>query len=188
MTEDVTALRAALRLLRQPLLIASMRTERLPGGVRTILQVLAGDSDVLTSASATCDRKEKEIGEACHFFAEQILLFPGADHFRALGADVGESAPELRRNMALLMQWLHPDHAQGDQRAALIGRVTAAWEHLKVNERRVAYAESLRTSQQTKRRARQGSGPRPPARVRLLRSDGGGEPLLRRLLRFLSLR
>ena len=49
------------------------------------------------------------VREASAFFIEQILLGPDADSYRVLGADRNAAAAELRRNMALLLRWLHPD-------------------------------------------------------------------------------
>jgi hypothetical protein len=39
---------------------------------------------------------------------------------------------ELRRNMALLLRWLHPDLAE---RSIFIGRVAAAWNNFKGHKR-----------------------------------------------------
>ena len=46
---------------------------------------------------------------AATFFIEQILFAPHADSYRVLGASPQASASELRRNVALLLRWLHPD-------------------------------------------------------------------------------
>ena len=68
----------------------------------------------------------RTVRKAAAFFIEQILLYPEADSYRVLGAERNAAAGELRRNMALLLRWLHPDldrHGTAD----FVGRVTGAW-------------------------------------------------------------
>ena len=62
---------------------------------------------------AGTNRSEHSLREAAAFYIEQILLHPDADHYRVLGAQPDASTAELRRNMALLIRWLHPDHKNG---------------------------------------------------------------------------
>jgi len=84
--------------------------------------------------------------EAAAFFIEQILLYPEADNYRVLGATPDAAAAELRRNMAWLMAWLHPDRAPKTERSVLVARVTRAWNDLKTADRRAAYDEAQRRS------------------------------------------
>ena len=49
------------------------------------------------------------------------------------------SHSELRRNMTLLLQWLHPDLDRREARSVFAARVTRAWNDLKTPERRAAY-------------------------------------------------
>src|SRR5262249_32076942 len=81
---------------------------------------------------------------AATFFIEQILFAPDADSYRVLGAEPQASPAELRRNLALLLRWLHPDLDPRGERSVFIGRVTAAWNNLKTPEKRAAYDELRR--------------------------------------------
>jgi hypothetical protein len=86
---------------------------------------------------------------ATGFFIEQVLLYPGGDSYRILGSDRGTPLAELRRNMALIMRWLHPDLAPDASSSNLLdkslfaSRITQAWETVKTDERRTAYNRSL---------------------------------------------
>jgi len=89
------------------------------------------------------DRTRSLVQSAATFFIEQVLFAPDADAYRVLGANPQASAGELRRNVALLLRWLHPDLDPRGQRAIFVGRVTAAWNDLKTPDRRTAYDQSL---------------------------------------------
>ena len=72
------------------------------------------------------------------------MFYPEADSYRVLGATAEASKSELRRNMALLLRWLHPDHDPQGARSVFANRVTRAWNDLKTQERRAAYDRSRR--------------------------------------------
>ncbi|HET7447654.1 MAG TPA: hypothetical protein VFJ49_07050, partial [Methyloceanibacter sp.] len=80
-----------------------------------------------------------EVERAARFFIEQVLFHPQADSYRVLGARPQASTGELRRNMALLLRWVHPDHDQGE-RSIFARRVMRAWNDLKTDEQRAAYS------------------------------------------------
>ncbi len=101
--------------------------------------IAAGDETALSEAKKATNRSEQSLREAAAFYIEQILLHPDADHYRVLGAQPDASIAELRRNMALLIRWLHPDHKNGSDRTVFVGRVTRAWNELKSETRRAAY-------------------------------------------------
>jgi DnaJ-class molecular chaperone len=116
-------------------------------------------------------RPRDVVREAAAFFIEQVLLHPGADSYRVLGARPDAPNGELRRNMALLLKWLHPDSDRQGQRSVFATRVTRAWNDLKTPERRAAYDRSQRISMAEKsflrkkstargQSNRQGSNPR----------------------------
>jgi DnaJ-class molecular chaperone len=63
-----------------------------------------------------------------------------------LGTGPQASPGELRRNVALLLRWLHPDLDPHGELSVFIGRVTAAWNDLKTPERRMAYDDLQRRS------------------------------------------
>jgi curved DNA-binding protein CbpA len=58
---------------------------------------------------------------------------------------------ELRRNMALLLRWLHPDRTQNGGHSVFVQRVTRAWNDLKSDERRATYdrGRRLRSAEST---------------------------------------
>lgn len=136
---ETAAVRVAIDLVHVPSRVRSLRTEPLPGGVLTVLRIAAGEEDAEVAAAETLDRPRELVREACAFFVEQILLAPDADSYRVLGADREATAADLRRNMALLLKWLHPDLNDTGLRSVLAHRVTEAWETLKTPERRADY-------------------------------------------------
>jgi hypothetical protein len=139
-TGDWAALQLALDLHRDPWGARLVRQQPLPGGMRVLLSVAAGDDTASEAAAAArLGRPAPSVREAATFFIEQILLAPGTDSYRALGAGPAASTAELRQNMALLMRWLHPDVAREAERAVFAQRIAAAWNTLKTPERRAAY-------------------------------------------------
>lgn len=134
-----TALRVALDLRNVPSRVRHVRNKPLPDGVVLLLQIAAGDQRAEQKALALVDRPLPEIRDAAGFFIEQILFAPEADSYRVLGVTPSASMTDLRRNMALLIRWLHPDMDNCRERCVFVGRVTAAWEDLKTHEKRAAY-------------------------------------------------
>lgn len=166
---ETAAVRVAIDLVHVPSRVRSLRTEPLPGGVLTVLRIAAGEEDAEVAAAETLDRPRELVREACAFFVEQILLAPDADSYRVLGADREATAADLRRNMALLLKWLHPDLNDTGLRSVLAHRVTEAWETLKTPERRADYDRARpdarrRASRQRRRRAKPAwRAPHPPS-------------------------
>jgi hypothetical protein len=144
MTGESAALRIALDLVRVPWRVRFLKAERLPQGVPLLLRIAAGDREAEAEAAALSDRSVDAVREAAAFFIEQILLCPEADSYRVLGTSADADSGELRRNMALLTRWLHPDVDRHGERAIFVGRVTKAWNDLKTPERRAAYDERKR--------------------------------------------
>jgi hypothetical protein len=141
---EATALKLAIDLLHVPSRVRPMRSAALPGDVLTLLEIAAGDADAARRASEASGRTPEAVRNAAAFFIEQILLAPGADSYRVLGGNALTSSSELRRNMALLMRWLHPDmeHNGTGDRSIFAARITLAWENLKTAERRADYDAS----------------------------------------------
>ena len=143
------ALVAAISMLERPHAAKLARASRLPEGVTFLLEIAAGEAQALTRASQLTGRTEATLQKAAGFFIEQVLLFPGGDSYRILGSDGGTSLRELRRNMALIMRWLHPDVASEASSSSVLNRslfasrITQAWETVKTDERRSAYNSSL---------------------------------------------
>src|SRR5262249_781207 len=122
-----------------------LRSVPLPKGVEMLLRIAAEDSEAERAAVALTGRSHQVIREAAAFFIEQIMFAPDADSYRVLGADPQATASELRRNVALLLRWLHPDRGhRGEERSIFVGRITRAWNDLKTPERRAAYDKSRR--------------------------------------------
>lgn len=141
--DHVGTLMMALDLLHVPSRARLIRSAPLPDGVVTLLRIANGDETLIRQAVVATGVSHAKILEAADFFIEQALLHPEADAYRVLGANPGARTTELRRNMAFLVRWLHPDHQKGD-RSVFAHRVTRAWNELKTEGRRAAYDRSRR--------------------------------------------
>jgi DnaJ domain len=143
------ALEVALTLAGRPALVRWASRMPLPPGITALLEVATGETGALGSAEMLTRRPAEALQSAAAFFIEQVLFTPAADSYRILGASRSASRGELRRHMALLIKWLHPDRfAAADtdapiDRSLFIHRVTRAWETLKTQERRAAYDRML---------------------------------------------
>jgi DnaJ-domain-containing protein 1 len=136
---DKMALQLAIDLLHVPSQVRFVRSAPLPGGISMLLRIVAGDEEAELRAAALTDRSRDIVRQAATFFIEQILLAPYTDSYRVLGASPQADAVELRRNLALLSKWLHPDRNTHNDRSIFMDRVTAAWNDLKTPERRAMY-------------------------------------------------
>ncbi|GHE79838.1 hypothetical protein GCM10019059_42860 [Camelimonas fluminis] len=137
------AIHCALNLFANPGLVRRYQQEKLPPDVHQLLLVAVGHGGARTAPTVSTGGPS-HLEEAASFFIEQILLDQQSDSFRVLGCAREASHEELRRNMALLMRWLHPDMRSPRYRSVLarevfITRVTRAWNDLKSDERRIAY-------------------------------------------------
>lgn len=103
------ALALALSLSERPSAARSAQTQPLPKGVTFILELAAGDAQAITEALKLTGRSEIDLQNAAGFFIEQVLFTPAADSYRILGSHREATFAELRRHMALIMKWLHPD-------------------------------------------------------------------------------
>jgi hypothetical protein len=137
--DESAALRAAIDLLHVPSRVRALRSTPLPHGIPFLLEVAAGDTGAEAEAVALTGRDPSVIKRAAAFYIEQILLAPDADSYRVLGATKTADSSDLRRNMALLLRWLHPDKDPHNDRSLFAARVTRAWNDLKTAERRAAY-------------------------------------------------
>jgi len=191
MMSDVTALRIAIDLVRVPSRVRGVRAAPLPQHVDTLLRIAAGDESVETEAARITGVSRQLVRKASAFFIEQILLHAGADSYRVLGVDPHASPAELRRNMALLLRWLHPDIDQNGERSMFATRVTRAWEEVKTPSRRAEHdaAEAamlknqrlIRRSRDSRFRSRGKASGKVLRRVKIRRKPG----LVLRMLRFL---
>jgi hypothetical protein len=145
MMGDATALKVAIDLVHVPSRVRVIRSNPLPEGVLMLLRIAAGDEAAECEAAELTGRSRDVVRKAAAFFIEQILLYPEADSYRVLGASPQAPSRELRRHMALLLRWLHPDMDRQGERSLFAGRVIRAWEDLKTPARRAAYDEARRT-------------------------------------------
>jgi hypothetical protein len=146
------ALAAAISMLERPHAAKLARSSRLPEGITFLLEIAAGEAPALGKAAQLTGRTEATLQKAAGFFIEQVLLSPDGDSYRILGSDRGAPLAEMRRNMALIMRWLHPDLASDASsslldRSLFASRITQAWETVKTDERRTAYNTSLAAKQ-----------------------------------------
>lgn len=133
------AVRVAVDIVQAPSRVAFVRAGALPKGIDDVLQIAAGDDAVILRVSSETGRTRERIVEAATFFIEQVMLVPEADSYRILGGTASTPTAELRRNMALLMRWLHPDSRLGQDRSVFASRISRAWDDVKTDERRTAY-------------------------------------------------
>lgn len=136
---EATALEIAVSLLHLPSRIRILRAGDLPSDLENLLRIVAGDDRALADAQRTAGVSEQTVVAAASFYIEQVLLHPDADSYRALGVNPDGTTDQLRRHMALLLRWLHPDREANVARAVFVGRVTEAWNNLKTAERRAIY-------------------------------------------------
>ncbi|MFZ1110238.1 MAG: hypothetical protein WAN43_18055 [Rhodomicrobium sp.] len=143
------ALAVALAMLERPHSVRLAQHARLPAGVTLLLEIAAGEGQAISRATRLTGRSDGTLQKAAGFFIEQVLLQPGGDSYRVLGCNRGAAICELRRNMALIMRWLHPDVAANGSsdsrmsRSVFANRITQAWASIKTEERRSAYDAAL---------------------------------------------
>jgi hypothetical protein len=157
---DHSALWMAIDLLNAPARVKMMRSAPLPSDISALLRITASDESVIWEAVRATGQPEQKIKEAAGFFIEQMLFYPGADSYRVLGVRPEATDGELRRNMSLLLRWLHPDRRRQNERSVFATRVTRAWNDLKTPERRAAYDRSRWLAQTHKSMMQKKSGTR----------------------------
>jgi hypothetical protein len=160
------ALKAALDLLRMPSQVRVMRSAPLPPGVLLLLRLAAAESEAEREAGKINKRVPDANREAAIFFIEQILLASNSDPYRVLGLDDTATTTELRRHMAFLLKWLHPDLSSDPHKARLAQRVLVAWNELKA-EKHMRGDHKDGTPKRLMRTAHSGSRPRTLRTTRL---------------------
>jgi DnaJ-class molecular chaperone len=137
--DEKAGLRLALDLLSAPSRIGHARSCELPDGVELVLRIAGQETAAIEEAAKFFDHPRDFVERAAVFFIEQVLLTPGTDSYRVLGARRDASNTELRRNFLLLLKCLHPDQARGGELSALLSRVIESWNQLKTIHRRASY-------------------------------------------------
>lgn len=158
MTTDLSALRLAIDLLHAPSRVRVARSRPLPEGMDFLLRLAARDEAAEIEAVEACGRSRDVVREAAIFFVEQVLVGPGSDSYRMLGADRQAPAAELRRNMALLLRSFHPDIERDRDRSMTAAKVIRAWDDLKTPQRRASYDCALASVDAGKSAARTSHG------------------------------
>ena len=143
--EQPTALRVAIDLFQVPSRVRHVREDALPEDMAALLRIAAGEADAVAAAVETTGRSPELLRKAATFYIEQILLAPGSDSYRVLGCTPSATSGDLRRNLALILRWLHPDVRGPSEGGVFAQRVTSAWETLKTAERRQSYDLSRRS-------------------------------------------
>lgn len=132
---DASALKAALELLRLPSQVRVARNRPLPAQTVILLRIAARDHEAERDAVRLTGQQSNACRQAAIFFIEQVLLGPDSDSLRVLGFNGPVPLHQSRRNMALLLKWLHPDTASDEPRAMMARRVIEAWNELKSHSR-----------------------------------------------------
>jgi hypothetical protein len=140
---DLAAMRMAIELLHSPARVRVARTEPLPEGVQLVLRVAAGEQEAEREAAEWTGHSSCILRQAAAFYIEHILLSAESDAYRVLGSTPYASPADLRRNLAFLLKWVHPDLQENKDRSAFLKRVTGAWEEVKTPHRRHAYDAML---------------------------------------------
>ncbi len=176
---DLEAIHAALALAKSPVSVHGARNEPLPGGMTFLLEIAAGDSQAVEEACRATGRSSETVRSAASFFVEQVLVSQGCESYRTLGADSSAPSAQLRRHMAFLLKWSHPDliagarAGKGIDRSVFANRVTQAWEQLKTEERRTVYNRAAAIQSDAKPRAHQPSKTAPHKATKSRRQRSG---------------
>ena len=140
------AIRLAIDLVQVPSRVRAARGAAMPSGMEALLRIAAGDEGAISAIASETDRSPEFLQDAASFFIEQILLAPDSDSYRVLGATSNASAADLRRNMALLFRWLHPDIVGHKDKTLFAARVASAWDDVKTAARRESYDATARST------------------------------------------
>lgn len=192
MRQARSAVSSAVELMNLPSRVRAARTQPLPPDVGLLLRLATGDGDAEREAALITERTVETNKRAAAFFIEQILLSPDADSYRILGGTSATSSEDLRRNMALLVKYLHPDIEPVGDRSIFVRRVTAAWEDLKTPDRRANYDSRTGPEARQATPLRQAGRPRQPSgdeadKMAALLAPPGVRGLWFRLLMLLSI-
>lgn len=143
--DGLAAIRTALSLLSVPPRGRQVRKSPLPSGVDTLIKI-AVDRRAAEAVAGSLQRTPGQLMDAASFFIEQILLAPGVDSYRTLGASRESSPHFLRQNFVYLCKWVHAEEREGFAGPAYLVRITQAWNNLKTPDRRMAYDKALDAS------------------------------------------
>lgn len=157
---NATALRVAIGLVPVPSRVRMLMAARLPESVPFLLRIAAGDRDATQEAAELTGKTPETVQAAAAFFIERILFAHDSDSYRIVGTRQSTPAADLRRNLVLLLNWMHADAGQNAERSIFARRVTGAWNNLMTPERHAAYdmAKKARETEHRTRRAGRSNG------------------------------
>lgn len=140
--DELAAIKTALSLLSVPSRGRQVRRSQLPSGTDMLIRI-AIDPLTAEAVSESLHRDPGQLSEAASFFIEQILLAPGGDSYRTLGASRESTSNVLRQNFVYLCKWVHAAEREGFAGPAYLVRITQAWNNLKTQDRRATYDKTL---------------------------------------------
>lgn len=111
----------------------------LPADMRLVLQAANGDLTALNIGAAEAGCPGAEVKSAAVRFVRDVLLAPGADHYRRLGTMPDAANDEIRGNYRELISLLHPDRSEHGGDPALAAAVNEAYNTLKRSAARAKY-------------------------------------------------
>jgi hypothetical protein len=126
-----SALGLAFDLLRNPTLAKGMRQAPLPHDVLRLLKIAGGSEEARRVAAEEAGRRTPDVEMAAVFYIEQVLLYPGADCYRILGASPATPPDVIRAHRNWMLRWIHPDHNGNEWERALAYRVIGAWDEIR---------------------------------------------------------
>lgn len=106
-------------------------------------KAISGRQKATTAAALGTSTDELEA--AVRFFLRQVLMAPGADHYRVLGLSHEATADEIRLHYQTLIRLLHPDRAGDDAEwaEAYAPRINEAYRVLRNEDTRRQYDAQL---------------------------------------------
>ncbi len=137
------ALELALAVRAVPARLPEVRSRPLPGTMLVLLELVGGRRETIERCAAATMERPQVLVEAATLFIQQVLFDEDADHYRVLGVRPDATLEAIREHHRWLMRWLHPDRDGGRWETAFSERVNAAWNVLRVPERRREYDQWL---------------------------------------------
>lgn len=137
----------ALQFYQNPLLLREWlgKSLELPEGIGELVRVAGARQEGLQAAARTYQVDPDQLGEATRFFLQQVLLEPGAGHYRVLGVGPGADSALIRQQHRLLMRLFHPDRHAGQEcwTDVYAVRVNEAYNVLRRPDDRASYDDFL---------------------------------------------
>jgi DnaJ-like protein len=114
----------------------------LPSDMQQLLQVANGDASAMALAKAATGAHADELRAAALQFIREVMLAPGASHYRKLGTEPDAPIERIRDHYRELISIFHPDRINAEARpgdADLAAVVNQAYNALKHPESRARY-------------------------------------------------